>query len=114
MQWEGFVKRLVFEPGVKELALNTAVCELVLIILLLLTCVIWCNQQNFYGQKCFFSLPMHHLLDELHTHPFNGPLSRTTRVSWYQQAETNLDFTEARGSEWQWYQLGHMKVCTSL
>ena len=114
MQWEGFVKRLVFEPGVKELALNTAVCELVLIILLLLACVIWCNQQNFYGQKCFFSLPMHHLLDELHTHPFNGPLSRTTRVSWYQQAETNLDFTEARGSEWQWYQLGHMKVCTSL
>jgi len=24
------------------------------------------------------------------------------------------DFTEARGSEWQWHQLGHMQVCTSL
>ena len=23
-------------------------------------------------------------------------------------------FTEARDSEWQWYQLGHMQVCTSL
>jgi len=26
----------------------------------------------------------------------------------------NLDFTEARDNEWQWYQLGHMQVCTSL
>jgi len=25
-----------------------------------------------------------------------------------------LDFTEARDSEWQWHQLGHMQVCTSL
>jgi len=24
------------------------------------------------------------------------------------------DFTEARDSEWQWHQLGHMQVCTSL
>ena len=28
--------------------------------------------------------------------------------------KTNLDFTEARDSEWQWHQLGHMQVCTSL
>ena len=49
-----------------------------------------------------------------HTHPFNGPLSRTTRVSRYQKERTNLDFTEARDSEWQWHQLGHMQVCTSL
>jgi len=27
---------------------------------------------------------------------------------------TNLDFTEARDSERQWHQLGHMQVCTSL
>jgi len=25
-----------------------------------------------------------------------------------------VDFTEARDSEWQWRQLGHMQVCTSL
>ena len=49
-----------------------------------------------------------------HAHPFNGPLSRTTRVSRYQKGKTNLDFTEARDSEWQWHQLGHMQVCTSL
>ena len=48
------------------------------------------------------------------THPFNGPLSGTTRVSRYQKGKTNLDFTEARDSEWQWHQLGHMQVCTSL
>jgi len=65
-----------------------------------------------------------------HTHPFNGPLSGTTRVSkyqciseisaytrWYtryQKGKTNLDFTKARDSEWQRHQLGHMQVCTSL
>jgi len=36
-----------------------------------------------------------------HTHPFNGPLSGTTWVSRYQKGETNLDFTEAKDSEWQ-------------
>jgi len=25
-----------------------------------------------------------------------------------------MDFTEARDSEWQWHQLGHMQVCTLL
>ena len=49
-----------------------------------------------------------------HTHPFNGPLSGTTRVSRYQKGETNLDFTEARDSEWQWHQLCDMQVSTSL
>ena len=48
-----------------------------------------------------------------HTHPFSGPLSGTTGVSWYQKCKTSLDFTEARDSEWQWHQLGHMQVCTS-
>ena len=49
-----------------------------------------------------------------HTHPFNGPLSGTTRVSQYQKGKTNLDFIEARDSEWQWHRLDHMQVCTSL
>jgi len=44
----------------------------------------------------------------------NGPLSGTTRVSRYRKGKTNLDFTEARDSEWQWHQLGRMQVCTSL
>jgi len=38
----------------------------------------------------------------------------TTQVSQYQKNKTNLDFTEARDREWQWHQLGHMQVCTSL
>jgi len=50
----------------------------------------------------------------IHTHPFNGPFSGTTWVSGYQKGKTNLDFTEARDSEWQWHQLGCMQVCTSL
>jgi len=35
-------------------------------------------------------------------------------MSRYQKGKTNLDFTEARDSEWQWHQLRHMQVCTSL
>ena len=49
-----------------------------------------------------------------HTHPFNGFLSGTTRVSQYQKGKTNLDFSEARDSGWQWHRLDHMQVCTSL
>ena len=45
---------------------------------------------------------------------FNGPFSGTTQVSQYQKGKTNLDFLEARDSEWQWHQLGHMEVSTSL
>jgi len=35
-------------------------------------------------------------------------------LSRYQKGKTSLDFTEASDSEWQWHQLGHMQVCTSL
>jgi len=35
-------------------------------------------------------------------------------VSRYQKGKINLDFSEARDSEWQWHQLGHMQVCTLL
>jgi len=55
-----------------------------------------------------------HIYIKWHTHPFNGPFSGTTQVSRYQKDKTNLDFTEARDSEWQWHQLGHMQVCTLL
>jgi len=41
-------------------------------------------------------------------------LSGTTRVSRYKKGKTNLDFTKARDSEWQWHQLSHMQVCISL
>jgi len=56
----------------------------------------------------------HHGYTHTHTHPFNSPLSGTTRVSRYQKGKTNLDFTEARDGEWHWHQLGHMQICTSL
>ena len=63
----------------------------------------------FFGTEHQLNLSPH-----THTHQFNGPLSGTTRVSQYQKGKTNLDFTEARDSEWQWLQLGHMQVCTLL
>ena len=50
----------------------------------------------------------------MHEPMFNGPLSGTNQVSRYQKGKTNLHFTEATDSEWQWHQLGHMQVCISL
>ena len=44
---------------------------------------------------------LHTVRIHTHTHPFNGPFSGTTQVSRYQKGKTNLDFTEARDSEWQ-------------
>jgi len=35
-------------------------------------------------------------------------------VSRNRKGKTSLDLTEARDSEWQWHQLGHMQVCISL
>ena len=61
------------------------------------------------GRCCYWWLYTH-----THTHPFNGPLSGTALVSRYQKGKTNLDFTEARDSAWQWHHLGHMQVCISL
>ena len=62
-----------------------------------------------YTTATIHPLPLHCTL-----HTFNGPFSGTTQVSRYQKGKTNLDFTEARDSEWQWHQLGHMQICTSL
>ena len=50
----------------------------------------------------------------MNTHTHTHILSGTTQVGRYQKGKTNLDFTEARDSEWQWHQLGHIQVCTSL
>jgi len=46
--------------------------------------------------------------------PFNGPFRGLPRSAGTRKGKTNLDFTEARDSEWHWHQLGHMQVCTSL
>ena len=69
-------------------------------------------QQN--TRICTLTLTLTHTHTHTHTHTFHSPLSGTTRVSWYQKGKTNLDFTEARDSEWQWHQLGHMQASTSL
>jgi len=39
----------------------------------------------------------------------------TVKFEWFRiPGKTYLNFTEARDSEWQWHQLGHMQVCISL
>jgi len=77
-------------------------------------CEILHSIRIFYVGCLVHRIDFYGLVTHTHTHPFNGPLSGTTRVSRYQKCETNMDFTEARDSEWQWHQLGNMQVCTSL
>ena len=72
------------------------------------------TSHSFFKGRMPFLPPNQPIKAHTHTHPFNGPLSGTTRVSRYQKGKTNLDFTGARDSERQWHQLGHMQVCTSL
>ena len=57
-----------------------------------------------FQSATYFMLPTVTLLH------YNIRLSGITRVSRYQKGKTNLDFTEARDSEWQWHQLGHMQT----
>ena len=58
---------------------------------------------------------MLYVMSDAHTHTrLTALFCRTTRVSRYQKGKTNLDFTEARDSEWQWHQLDYMKVYTHL
>jgi len=82
----------------------------------------YCHQQGFLlhtdDGKITLNLPSDaqhiYIQPHTHTHPFNGPLSGTTRVTRYQKGKSNLDFTEARDSEWRWCHLGYLQVCTSL
>ena len=49
-----------------------------------------------------------------HTHTRLTALCPGHHVSRYHRGKTNLDFTEARDSEWQRHPLDHMQLCTSL
>jgi len=58
---------------------------------------------------------------QLSTHYINNTHTRLMalclglpRWAGIRKVKTNLNFTEARDSEWQWHQLGHMQICTSL
>ena len=59
--------------------------------------------RNFeYGEKkavvncCHTTCDITGIISKLHTHPFSGPMSGTTRMSRHQKGKTNLDFVEAR------------------
>jgi len=65
---------------------------------------------SFLHANIYFLLLLLHTHTHTHTHPFNGPFFRDYPGE--PVPESNLDFTEARDSEWQWHQLDHMQVCT--
>jgi len=71
-----------------------------------------------YDTRCYFNVCSKADVSQLnlgHTHTrLTALFSGTTQVSRYQKGKTSLDFTEARDSEWQWQQLGHMQICTLL
>ena len=82
----------------RDLVQNRPLCRLAWLALLSTLAL----EENFCGTWFFtgYLLLLSCSVRVLHTHPFNGPLSRTTRVGRYQKGKTNLDFTEARDSEW--------------
>jgi len=51
---------------------------------------------------------------EIGSSPLKGCEGNCSRSEPAGKGKTNLDFTEARDSEWQWHQLGYMQVCISL
>jgi len=59
-------------------------------------------------------LPFWYWLTQVHTHTRLTALFRDYPGELVPEGKTNLDFTEARDSEWQWHQLGRVQVCTSL
>ena len=73
-----------------------------------------CNLNTLNNTHTITHTHTQHTHTHTHTHTFNSPFSGTTQVSRYQKGKINLDFTEARDSEWQWHQLGHVQVCTLL
>ena len=78
------------------------------IVMAIIIIIIYTHTDRHYTHPS--TLHRHSIHTHKHTHPFNGSLSRTTRVSWYQKGKTNLDFTEARDSEWQWHQVKALKA----
>ena len=72
------------------------------------------SSQHIVISLCLSVSQSHISNNNTNTHTSNGLLPGTTWVSRYRKGKTNLDFTEARDSEWQWHPLGSMQVCTSL
>jgi len=64
-------------------------------------CEVFNNMRTSDNDVIIFALRADKGQGAQHTHPFNDRLSGTTRVSRYQKGKTNLNFTEARDSEWQ-------------
>jgi len=51
-------------------------------------------------------------ITDTHTHTHLAALFLDHPGEPVPEGKSNLDFTEARDSQWQWHQLGHMQVCT--
>ena len=49
-----------------------------------------------------------------HTHPHTHLTALFPGLPGWASNRSNLDFNDARDSEWQWHQLGHMQVCISI
>ena len=50
---------------------------------------------SYDSPSCDFVYDISRTHTYIHTHPFNGPFSGSTRVNRYQKGKTDLDFTEA-------------------
>ena len=58
-------------------------------------------------------MPVLICVTSVYLHPFNGPFPGLPGSAGTRKVKP-IWMTEARDNEWQWHQLGHMQVCTSL
>ena len=64
--------------------------------------ILWCTEKNSSNFQLTAALKLSEQFFRHHNCKFR-----------FQQKDF-LDFTKARNNAWQWHQLGHMQVCTSL
>jgi len=76
-------------------------------------CMLW-SRSLLKLITCHTFWSLYTIIKHTHTHLtalFPGlPRSAGEQVSRYQKGKTNLDFSEARDSKWQWHQLGYMRL----
>ena len=76
-------------------------------------CMLW-SRSLLKLITCHTFWSLHTIIKHTHTHLtalFPGlPRSAGEQVSRYQKGKTNLDFSKARDSKWQWHQLGYMRL----
>jgi len=99
------------EPTVASINHHIICCPLSLIVNINLKTQACLQQMHAKYNKYEWRLIITHKHTHTHTHR-NFHFTALWTLAGWAGTRTNLDFTQARDSERQWHQLGHMQICT--